>query len=149
MGRETQERSGVRWVLASNPKDVGGVPPGTTVAMLLSRTTDEPYLAKFNIRVTGGTLYNLERGIMTVVGMKPGTTKPYMVTPSKTPIKRGEGAGLHKLAKIAANTLGKLRAEGELTSLTLVWGGKEEKKEKERKEREEAKEAKDEDKEGK
>ncbi|KAH7009710.1 hypothetical protein EDB80DRAFT_713725 [Ilyonectria destructans] len=122
MDRKTQERNGVRWVLTSNPKEVSGVPPGITVAILLSRSTDKPYLAEFNISVTGGTIHNLKRDIKTVLGMKPGTTRPYKITPSKTPIKRGEGESLFKLAQIQPNRLGRLREGGELTNLTLVWG---------------------------
>ncbi|KAM4054822.1 hypothetical protein HRG_005643 [Hirsutella rhossiliensis] len=122
MDKDTQERCGVRWVLASNPKEVGCVPPGITAAMLLSRTSDEPYLAKFNVRVTGGTFYNLVRNIETVVGVKPGSTKPYKVTPSKSPIKRGEGESLFNLARLKPHSLGKLRGKGELTDLTFVWG---------------------------
>jgi hypothetical protein len=128
---ETQERIGVRWVLASNPKEVSGVPPAITVAMLLSRATDEPYLAKFNVRVTGGRAHDLLRDVKTIVGMKPGTTQPYKVTPSKRPIKRGEGQSLYEQAKINPKALGKLRGKGELTNLTLVWGDEDEAKEKE------------------
>ncbi|KAF7557991.1 hypothetical protein G7Z17_g283 [Cylindrodendrum hubeiense] len=123
MDKKTQQRSGVRWVLESNPMEVSGVPPGITVAMLLSRTTDEPYLAEFNIRVTGGSMHNLRRGIKSLLGLKPGMTQPYKVAPTKEPIKRGEGENLFDLAKIDPNNLGRLRGKGELPNLAVVWGG--------------------------
>jgi len=112
-----QKRTGVRWVLNANPKDRQGLPPKFIVGVLLSRESNEPYLAKFDIRVTGGLLQNLNKGIEWLLGRKPGVTKPYKVTPSAEPIWLHTGRNI--LKKVELNGMLKLQGKGD--DLVLVW----------------------------
>ncbi|KAJ8121645.1 hypothetical protein ONZ43_g1954 [Nemania bipapillata] len=107
-----QTRTGVRWVLNANPRDAQGLPPKLIVGILLSRQSDEPYLANFNIDITGGVLHELLKGIEKVFRRKPGVTKPYKVTPSKEPIWRATGlsimkrVNLHNMLELKGNEEG-------------------------------------------
>jgi hypothetical protein len=112
-----ETRTGVRWVLNANPKDTQGLPPNFMVGILLSRQSDEPYLANFNIKVTGGLIHDLLNGIERLLGRKPDVTKPYKVTPSKKAISRY--TGLNMLKKVKSNGMLELKGKGD--DLVLVW----------------------------
>jgi hypothetical protein len=119
MSTITGRRSGVRWVLKANPQQRQGVPPEMFVGILLKREKQVPYLLKFDIRVKGGLLHDLKRGIEKVLGLGPGCNKPYLVRPSSTPVTRYEGE--YMLQRVHSDKLGDLRAKGDPTNLTLVW----------------------------
>jgi hypothetical protein len=76
MGKD-QTRTGVRWVLKANPKDISSVPPNIMVGVLLARQTDGPFVARFDIQVNGGLLHDLQKRIERLLGRKPDQTKPY------------------------------------------------------------------------
>ncbi|TRX88929.1 hypothetical protein FHL15_010157 [Xylaria flabelliformis] len=117
-----QTRTGVRWVLNANPKDTQGLPPKLIVGILLSRHSDEPYLANFDINVTGGFFHDLRKGIEKTFGRKPDVTKPYKVQPSKEPIWLA--TGLKMMNRINLGSMMDLQGKGE--DLVLVWNNEEE-----------------------
>lgn len=120
MGKD-QTRTGVRWVLKANPKQAAGVPPNITVGILLSRQSDGPYLANFNIRIKGGIWHDLCKGIERMFGRKPDETRPYKVAPSKEPIVRYTGSKM--LSKVNLNNMVALQGKGD--DLNLVWSEEE------------------------
>lgn len=118
-----QTRTGVRWVLNANKKDLQGLPPKLFVGMMLSRESDNPYLVNFDIEVTGGILNQLSTGIEKMLGLKPGVTRPYKVTPSKEPICLATGRKVMN----RVNLHGMLDLQGKGEDLVLIWDDEEKK----------------------
>ncbi|KAI1119695.1 hypothetical protein F5Y10DRAFT_273844 [Nemania abortiva] len=117
MSPTTGRRSGVRWVFKANPIQVMGVPPEMFVGILFKRETSAPYLVNFDIRVKGGKTHNLIEGVAKTMGLGPGRSKPLLVSPSSKPVTRYEGE--YMLPQVDGKNLGKQRAEGDPTNLTL------------------------------
>ncbi|KAI0970417.1 hypothetical protein F4678DRAFT_436760 [Xylaria arbuscula] len=115
----TKQRCGVKWYMAQSKLQTKGVPPEIFAAVLFTRDTDDEYLMSFNIDIRGGTSYDFRNKVKRMFGIKPGHTKPFMVTPSTHPAVRG-GEGRDFLHGVISEGLGELRAKDDSTGLSIV-----------------------------
>ncbi|KAL8370979.1 hypothetical protein RB595_001029 [Gaeumannomyces hyphopodioides] len=99
-------RNGVQWAVSQNNVSGMGVTPEVWAAVLLSRTTAEPYGVRFRLRSHGGTLREVQEGAKRFFGVKPDETKPFSVTPWKRTICHSEGHRIREV--IDLDNLGKL-----------------------------------------
>lgn len=119
ISRKTGRRHGVRWSVTQNDVSDHGVTPEVWVAVLVSRTSQQPYGVRFRMYSRGGSLREVVEGTKRFFGTHPDETKPFSLTPWKHRICHSEG--MHILEAIDLNNLGKLRgASG--TDLILPLG---------------------------
>ncbi|KAI0390285.1 hypothetical protein F5Y17DRAFT_72011 [Xylariaceae sp. FL0594] len=117
--RSNRTRNGVRWVIEANPRDTEGVPSNLVVGILLSRQSDAPYLASFEVKVTGATMDNLRTGIKRMFGQQPRSTQPYKIKPSAAPVFLRDGRDMAKYVKLDAMR----ELQGPWDSLLFKWDG--------------------------
>lgn len=117
--RKTGRRNGVRWAVKQNDVRSLGVTPEIWVAVLLSRSSRQPYGVRFRLRSRGGSLHEVVQGTKRFFGTKPEETKPFSVTPWSRVICNSEGERI--LKAIDLGNLGKLRG-GWGTNLILPLG---------------------------
>ncbi|KAJ3577479.1 hypothetical protein NPX13_g3086 [Xylaria arbuscula] len=115
----TKQRCGVQWYMAQSKMQTTGVPPELFAAVLFTRDTDDEYVMGFDIDIHGGTSYDFRNKMKRVFGLKPGHTKPFLVTPSRHPAVRG-GEGRDFLRGVVSDSLGNLRAKDDSTGLEIV-----------------------------
>ncbi|KAJ0119896.1 hypothetical protein J7T55_000746 [Diaporthe amygdali] len=107
ISQKTGRRNGVRWSVTQNDVSDLGVTPEIWVAVLLSRTSQQPYGVRFRLYSRGGSLREVVEGTKRFFGTKPDETKPFSLTPWKRSICHSEGKSI--LEAIDLNNLGKLR----------------------------------------
>ncbi|KAL5085667.1 hypothetical protein Trisim1_010013 [Trichoderma cf. simile WF8] len=116
----TGNRNGVTWVVKQNDLENAGVAQELWVAVLLSRPTSEPYLARFEIDTRVGTADDFKNKTRRFFGLDPGKTKPFKVTPWSNPVCFSEGNDIRKCIDI--NNLDALRCSGRESTLDMKWG---------------------------
>lgn len=118
--KKTGNRNGVTWVVDQNELQNDGVPQELWVAVLLSRPTAKPYLAKFEIDARVDTVGDFKDKTRTFFGLGPGRTKPFMITPWHKEVCYHEGRDIKK--RIDINNLNSLRSTGDSCMLDMEWG---------------------------
>ncbi|KAL7956925.1 hypothetical protein V8C34DRAFT_195610 [Trichoderma compactum] len=117
---KTGKRNGVTWVVEQNHLENAGVAQELWVAVLLSRPTSEPYLARSEINTRVGTADDFKNKTKAFFGLDPGKTKPFKITPWANPVCFSEGNDIRKCIDI--NNLDALRCSGKQSMLDMKWG---------------------------
>lgn len=120
INEKTGNRNGVTWVVNQNKLENAGVTQELWVAVLLSRPTRKPYLAKFEISTRVGTAEDFKNKTMAFFGLDPGRTEPLRITPWSNTICYFEGKDIIKCVDI--NNLGALRCADKNSRLNMKWG---------------------------
>jgi len=120
--------NGVLWFMKQNARQNYGVAPEIWAAVLLSRTSRDPYLVKFSLDVHAGTAEEMRNNTKKFLGLKPDETRPFYVTPWKKQVCNGE-EGKAILASLGGDidnldNLGSLRDAKLRTKLNVSWGPK-------------------------
>ncbi|KAK0610021.1 hypothetical protein B0T17DRAFT_125067 [Bombardia bombarda] len=113
------KRNGVTWFVKQNRLEDQGVTRELWVSALFRRSSQNPYLVNFNMYAQAGRLQEFKSKTMRFFGGKPGTTKPFPVTPGKD-VCNYEGEYI--IGCIDRDDLGKLREKELNTSLMVAWG---------------------------
>ena len=110
---EEKRHHKVWWKMTQNSSQGHGISPAFRVAILLSRTSDSPFLGTFNIDIDGSFWFSVAQVFDRILG-RASIDDPINFDPASQPIGLGE---------LDSTWLGKL-AEGAMldNKLTPVWG---------------------------
>ncbi|KAK1243111.1 hypothetical protein MKX07_003739 [Trichoderma sp. CBMAI-0711] len=123
--RRKQRPIGVTWSLKQNRLQNMGVSPVFWAAVLVKRSTNSPYLAKFRLDVRTGTVRDAKSRGLELLRIKPGDTSSFTATPNPCVWDKkncfGEGENIRDSGRIDLLNLGKLLAT-DRTSFVGTWG---------------------------
>lgn len=119
---KTNNLNGVSWYVEQYDSGNVGDTQELFAAVLLSRPTAEPYLARFEINARVNTKEDVRNKTVSLFGLESFHTEPFKITPRANQVCCYEGKYIWKCIDI--NNLDKLRCERDIRTLDIKWGPK-------------------------
>ncbi|KAI0517613.1 hypothetical protein F5B22DRAFT_603512 [Xylaria bambusicola] len=106
--KEEAEPNGVMWKVKQNELHKQGITPEFRVAVLISRSSSDPYLVDFRLDVHTGTISELESRVRNWLGFQGGYSHFWRASPRPGNKENCYGEGVHIAQSIDAENLGAL-----------------------------------------
>ncbi|KAI1819684.1 hypothetical protein F4861DRAFT_526013 [Xylaria intraflava] len=114
--------NGIRWSLKQNKLRRQGVTPEFRVAVLLSRSSSDPYLVDFRLKVHTGKVVEMEDRFLSRVGLPGGKSHFWRVTPRPGSKENCYAQGLQIIRTVDIENLGKLQSDpDDVENLNPSW----------------------------
>ncbi|QYS93020.1 hypothetical protein H0G86_000411 [Trichoderma simmonsii] len=116
----TGHHNGITWALEQNGLERCDILQEICVAVLISRTSSEPYHVRFQVDTRLGALEDFKNKTRQFFGRNPNKAKPFLVSPGKNVVCKFEGNDI--IESIDLENLGRLRDQGNNSILNLELG---------------------------
>ncbi|KAL7916500.1 hypothetical protein GGI35DRAFT_433224 [Trichoderma velutinum] len=116
----TDSRNGVTWLLKQNYLENAGAEQKFRVAMLISRTSSEPYVFRFRVDTRISIHEDIKSRSENLSDIESTGSKQFLITPWRDVVCNFEGHDIMKCVDL--KNMGRLRDQKESSKLDLKWG---------------------------